>query len=337
MKRIVCLLLTLIITAAVFASCSGENGGEQNTGEKSTQAATKADTTKSEQMTDQSTPATEDKSSQTEPSVTDPAITEPTVTGSDEPEPVKGSDGLEYAEDDGCCIVVGIGSCTESDIVIASHINGVPVTKIDEDAFYENKTIKSVVIPWTVRSIKEDAFCMCENLESVTFSEGLEGIGESSFYGCSSLKSLTLPSTLVSVYNYSFRGCTKLEEVTMLGSTTVWNNAFADCTALLSFEVKNEPGYSYEIKNSAFSDSAKLQRLVLAPGLTSIGNWNFTNTKDLSYVYLPVTLKSVAKTTFMGTGVEKIYYEGNEEDWKKVDIKEPSFTPEVEYNTKYEK
>ncbi|MBP5312220.1 MAG: leucine-rich repeat protein [Clostridia bacterium] len=249
-------------------------------------------------------------------------------------EPVKGSEGLVITDDGSRCIVTGIGTCTLSEIVIPSHVNGKPVELIDECAFQENKSITSVFIPGTVKKIDEDAFAGCTALASVTLSEGTETIGESAFYCCTALKSITIPQSVRWISGYAFRFC-GLEEVTILGCSDIRSNAFAGCDFLKSFTVKNLGNETYQIMSNAFGDCRSLETLMLAPGLTEIGTWNFTDANNIKTVFLPRSLKKIGACSFLRSVIETVYYEGSESEWKAIEIKEPTFEPKVEYNSSF--
>ncbi|MGN0533751.1 MAG: leucine-rich repeat domain-containing protein, partial [Eubacterium sp.] len=90
-----------------------------------------------------------------------------------------------------------------SNAVIESEIDGIPVTEISDDAFYECYTIKSVVIPGSVKLIDTGAFGNCTKLESVVFNEGLEKIKPDAFKN-TKIESIHLPSTVSSVDVYAF-------------------------------------------------------------------------------------------------------------------------------------
>ena len=58
------------------------------------------------------------------------------------------SQGLElvesYSKEFGdCYVVTGIGTCEDTDIVIPSTVNGMPVLEIADRAFYQNNRIQS--------------------------------------------------------------------------------------------------------------------------------------------------------------------------------------------------
>ena len=80
--------------------------------------------------------------------------------------------------------VVGIGTCTDTDIVIPSSYNGLPVTGISGLAFRMCKNLTSVTIPDTVVSIGVDAFYGCENLTSIVIPDSVTFISSGTFAGC---------------------------------------------------------------------------------------------------------------------------------------------------------
>ena len=65
----------------------------------------------------------------------------------------------------GTCAVIGIGSITDTYVVIPQRSpDGDVVTEISEKAFYSNDTVRAIEIPSTVSSIGEMAFSDCSSL-----------------------------------------------------------------------------------------------------------------------------------------------------------------------------
>ena len=97
------------------------------------------------------------------------------------------SRGLEYTDKDaqGNCLVKGIGTCTDTDLIIPSYVaeNG-RVIGIDKYAF-EGKT--------------EEEKEKCAALKSITIPDGLETIGLRAFAGCTELQTIQIP--VVIIYN----------------------------------------------------------------------------------------------------------------------------------------
>ena len=63
----------------------------------------------------------------------------------------------------------GIGSCTETDIVIPSVYNGISVTGIAKDAFYNCTSLTSIKFPASIISIGENAFYGCISIADVYY------------------------------------------------------------------------------------------------------------------------------------------------------------------------
>ena len=88
----------------------------------------------------------------------------------------KPSEGLEYMlTDDGTAYqLTGIGSCTDTKIVIADNYEGLPVIAIGEYALSDCKSVTDVEIP-----------------------DGVKYIGDSAFSGCVSLKNINIPGVII--------------------------------------------------------------------------------------------------------------------------------------------
>lgn len=144
------------------------------------------------------------------------------------------------------------GKDASGDIVIPST-----VTKIADNAFYNNQNItsvkipssvkeigtaafagtniKEVVIPGSIKRIPSNAFEQCKKLAYVTFEDGIETIGSCAFSGCD-LTSIDLPTSITKIEAGAFRGCKKLKTVKS-GS-----NITADETAFDGTIVEGNPG-----------------------------------------------------------------------------------------------
>ncbi len=76
--------------------------------------------------------------------------------------------GLLRKEDDISYCVLGFGTATATDIVIADEYEGLPVTRIVDGYEYRPERVMSMIIPDSVMSIGGSVFSHCESLTSIT-------------------------------------------------------------------------------------------------------------------------------------------------------------------------
>lgn len=78
-------------------------------------------------------------------------------------------------------------------IEIPAQIGGLPVTSIGDAAFQDNTLVKTVSIPFTVKTIGDYAFSNMPNLEEISLSFGLEKLGSHVFSGSNALLEINIP------------------------------------------------------------------------------------------------------------------------------------------------
>ena len=224
-KKFLCLVAVLLAVVCVMASCDNQSG----------------DTV-----------------------TTDPTADAETTDQAEETEAIiQGSDGLQYDLDDsGEGYSVSIGSCTDTEIVIANYYNGKPVTTIADEGFSMCKSLTNVQIPSTVTNIGCRAFFCCYELTSITIPEGVTSIGELTFYQCVSLSSVTIPGSVTSIGRGAF-SCSGLNSINIPDSvTSIDQDAFFRCMSLLSVTI---PASVTSIGAGAFTKAA-LTSITVAEG-----------------------------------------------------------------------
>jgi hypothetical protein len=163
--------------------------------------------------------------------------------------------------------------------------------------FYNQSSIKSIVINSGVTSIGSYAFNYCSGLTSVTIPDSVKSIGSYAFYGCSSLISITIPDSVKSIGERAFYNCSGLTSVTIPDSvTSIGNYAFSGCIGLTSIT----KGYGL-YKGSSIIASTKLSgcKSTYPKQVTSIGMLHFhiahINQRNIPYAkkYLLQGFKSV--------------------------------------------
>ena len=254
--------------------------------------------------------------------------------------PVKTSEGLSYGLlSNNTYYVAGIGTCTDTDIVIPSTYNGFPVTQIYSYAFQNNSTITSVTVPESVVSIAYKAFCACKKLESVTIlggntiggwtfyncpslktvtiNDGVKIIEENAFACCSLLSSVTLPETLETVGNQVFYACTSLTDVTVpSGVTSLGDHIFYGCTSLASVTLYE--GIT-KIPNYSFQNCTSLTSVIIPSGVTTVGTSAFSGCTALKSVTMPKSVTLIGQGAFLNCRkLASITFIGTEAEWSAV-------------------
>ena len=160
--------------------------------------------------------------------------------------------------------VSGIGTCTDTEILIPTTYNDLPVVSVEASAFLNNTAITSVVLPDGITSIGENAFNGCESLTSVTFGKNsqLSSIGPGAFNYCYSLESITIPESVTNIGSEAFYYCYGLRSVT-----------FGENSQLTS------------IGEGAFNWCESLESITIPASVTSIGEWAFVECYRLVEVW----------------------------------------------------
>lgn len=244
---------------------------------------------------------------------------------------------LRLNEDGTSYKVTGVGSCTDSIVVIPAAYQNAPITAIGNSAFYECKTLGKIEIPDSVTTIGSSVFKNCTSLCEVTFGMGLKSIGDSAFYGCGALEKVILPDGLTSIGESAFISCQNLWELTVPSSlTSLGDFAFNACpniqilkapmcvldaisrdkleTVVITAgdtlgESTFEPGISFGGDNSVCGNRT-LESVVLSEGVTKIENEAFEDCIELVNLSLPDSLAWVGENAFYGCS--KLPYHNSE-------------------------
>ena len=141
---------------------------------------------------------------------------------------------------------------------------------IEAYAFSECKSLKSVVLPNTIKIKSIGSYAFSEtSLESINLPIGLELIGGYAFYRCNSLKSVVLPNTIKSIGGSAFRE-SSLESIELpIGLELIGGYAFYGCKSLKYVYFPPSP---LELGDLCFSDCDNLIRQEgFHPGIKSYG------------------------------------------------------------------
>ena len=108
------------------------------------------------------------------------------------------------------------------------------LTKIDENAFKNCRTLQSVIVPANVKQIGKSAFYGDYALTNIVLPEGLEIINDYGIGACTKLADIILPSTLTTIKTRAFYYDKLLVSINLPASvTSIGTYAFASCPVLL--------------------------------------------------------------------------------------------------------
>jgi len=202
-----------------------------------------------------------------------------------------------YVLEDGGAKITGYVEEPSGDLVIPGELDGYPVTKIGEKAFFTCRKLKGVIIPDGVMSIGNNAFSSCDWLTGVSIPDGVTSIGDGAFSACARLESVILPDSVTSIGDGAFRACRMLASVNIPdGVTSIGDDAFR-ASSLTSVSI---PDSVTSIGNNAFDDCRSLISVNIPDSVTSIGDNAFANCFGLTSVTIPGSVTSIGTNPFSG-------------------------------------
>lgn len=195
----------------------------------------------------------------------------------------KPSEGLEYTKSGSTYSVTGIGTCTDTNIVIADYHDGLPVTSISLHAFSDASKVESVFVPDTVTDIGMFAFSGCSSLTEIHLSRNLTEIDIGAFLRCKSLVSVEFPEGITALPDNIFERCENLSRVTLPGSiTSIGKASFMLCGSLTEIVI---PENVVSVGDSAFYGCTGLSRIVIPSSVQTIGEGIFRLDRTLTHIY----------------------------------------------------
>lgn len=224
--------------------------------------------------------------------------------------------------------ITGIGSYQNTDLQIPDTVNGYPVTKIEANAFENNKNITSVILPNTITSIGEYAFSNCEKLVGNAYNKGIylgstenpylyflkateediltltlhkdtKFIGTCAFQNCSTLKSVTIPSGVTRIGKLAFSNCCELTSITLPDSlTSIGQDAFEGCQNLR----QTENGVFYVDRWAiGYSDDFQTE-IVFRKDTVGISDFAFWAYENITTLNIPEHLIYIGECAFWSCG-----------------------------------
>lgn len=266
--------------------------------------------------------------------------------------------------------VTAIGAYAFEYAALTSVVIPEGVTVIDRKAFAAASALKEITLPSTLWEIGEEAFIGCA-LEKVTLPEGVETLGERAFACCGQLKTITLPNTLRRMGYGVFADCDELWGLTLPASLTeidgnpipaipLSRHFFANSLRIAPdnpvLRIENQmllagdtvicaardvrdvtvpegittivrgafyaaqvekvtlPEGLMEIQQEAFYDCFALRSISLPESLQSIGASAFSSCQALAEITLPEGLRTIGTRAFDWTGLTSLHLPENMEE-----------------------
>jgi hypothetical protein len=234
-----------------------------------------------------------------------------------------------YATNDNSITVTSY-TATGGRVVIPGTVDGMPVTRIGQQAFYRTAVL-DVTIPESVTTIAQDAFYLCYALTNISFGSGLRTIGTSAFHSCYSLPAVNIPSNVTAIGAEAFADCGALQSITVddanpnyaafdgvlfdkAGQTllqfpegveghyqvpdgvlTITPRSFENCSKLLSVEM---PSSVMTIGDNAFASCSSLITISLSSNLADLADYAFLNCTSLAGIDIPGGVTSIGDWSF---------------------------------------
>ncbi len=138
-----------------------------------------------------------------------------------------------------CAIAVFLAAlCVSGCKNTSDDIDEMRTLKIENGVLVScNREAEYVEIPSSVTKIENNAFYDCNSLKSVSIPNSVTSIGEHAFANCTGLTSIKIPSSVVSIGSGAFSGCGSLT-INYAGTKTQWEalkvtlpaNAYVFCS-----------------------------------------------------------------------------------------------------------
>lgn len=212
------------------------------------------------------------------------------------------------------------------------------VSEIRQEAFYNCRHLKTLVLPLRLKSVNGSHFSNCDSLYSISVDEknpylcsdgsALYNKDKSELvFVCHTVRKMSIPSSVTKIGGYAFYGCTNLTSIELpSGVTEIGDYAFYNCTDLSSLKLPSGVNW---IGSYAFSGCKSLTSVTLPSGVKDVGPLTFYGCESLRSINLPSDLEYISGEAFKGcTGLTSIYAFME----KPCEIKETSFDNETIIN-----
>lgn len=188
--------------------------------------------------------------------------------------------GLKLSlREDGTYEVADIGNCTDVDLVIPSHHNGIPITSIYNLAFMKADFIENVTLPDTLTEIGQIAFAICPKVRYKSYNNAKYlGTADNPYEYLIDAVSKEITSVKIHPDTRVIAGC-----------------AFMRCNKLTTVMLAD--GVEY-LGFQAFCQSESIQSVYLGKSLKRIERLAFQHCRSLKSIDIPDTVEFIGREAF---------------------------------------
>lgn len=199
-----------------------------------------------------------------------------------------------------------------SNLEIPDIVQGLPVLKLSFAKTTNLSSLYSISIPSSVTEI--DTFKGATSITTVILPQKLTSLPL--FTGCTKLTNIIIPEKITQIPENCFEGCKALVSVSkpidntelaesFKGITIIGKNAFSNCSALKSINLKDS---SITILNEqTFYNCTSLKNIKLPETIKTVGSEAFSGCSALDSFIIPGNVQKINNSAFAGTALKELY------------------------------